>query len=807
MTATNSPAIRSGFLKRLMQDQTGNTLAIAAAAVFPVIGIVGGAVDIGRGYMTKSRLQQACDAGALAARKAMDGAVLLDTEKAVGYRFFDFNFASGTYGTNNLVRTYSQPSTNATPPVPLPQINGSASLEMPTALMRVFGNESLTISVSCTAKQDVSHADVAMVLDVTGSMAGQMKMTTASSPTESRLSALKRATKAFYDTLGPGRAGGDLTKGRIRYAVIPYGRVANVGNLLTTSQMVDSHTYPSRSLMAPQTFNHWSDTTADLNSTWTWTPTASQLNNIKNTANYPAANWSSQTGTGTYTFDNILNDAPTTIDKKITTVGGVAAIAANCYQANLYVAGANDSAPGLFGVGRRSDSISSTNDTSGNVAPVHPATFRVINNRSAKLTTKSLGIRYKWVSNECRLQVANGNTSTNFSKQNVVGMRYRDISWASRTARLFNYQQYLLDVSALKKANGTFNSSLSIPNIDASGGTSLDVRLSGSLATQTSYAGSTPAARTVNWLGCVEERQIDNTITGSTSFTAIPSAAYDLNIKILAAAADDATRWRPFLDELVYTPEAVAFKDMDDSDPVGGVYGTAGGAICPSPAFKLQEVSSYNADPLDIPYFADKLVFDDNASGAAAYYYPYMAPTADNPSTTTVNEANNNNLPTLKNYIDRIRMTPGTIHDPAFVWGMHLVSGQGMFASENPDYFEGMLVGRHIVFMTDGEANPGEDKYTFSGYNMVDGRVAPANTSDAAMKVIHNSRLRILCEEAKKQGITVWVVVIKDGVSSDADLRGCASSASNFKSATNSAELISSFQTIAQSIGGLRITE
>jgi hypothetical protein len=493
----------------------------------------------------------------------------------------------------------------------------------------------------------------------------------------------------------------------------------------------------------------------------------------------------------------LTNGASIAIPKKITTVGGVAATAANCYTANTFVTGSSDTAPGLYAVGRRSDSTNTQKDVSGAIAPVNPATFRVMKNRTANLTTDTRGLRYKWVSSECRLQTANGNSSTKFTNQNAVGMVYRNISWASRTANLFDYQQYLIDVSALKKVNGTWNSSLSIPGIDASGGSNLDIRKSGELFTQPSRTGSTAAARTINWLGCVEERQTDNTITGTTDFTSIPSAAYDLNIKILAAASDDATRWRPHLNELVYTPEAVAYVDMEDS----------GTLDCPSPAFKLQEIASYNAANLTIPYFSDKLVFDSVSGGATSAYYPYMAPTLDNTSTPNVNEANDNNLPTFKNYIDRIKMVPGTIHDPAFVWGMHLVSGQGMFASENPDFFEGLLVGRHIVFMTDGEANPGEEKYVFSGYNMVDGRVAPTNTTDAGMKLIHNRRLRMLCEQAKSQGITVWVVVIKDGVSSDADLRGCASSTSNFKSATNSTELIASFQTIAQSIGGLRITE
>ena len=61
----------AGFLRRLRDDQAGNTFLILGAGIFPILGMIGGAVDIGRQYMTQARLQVACDAGALAARRVM----------------------------------------------------------------------------------------------------------------------------------------------------------------------------------------------------------------------------------------------------------------------------------------------------------------------------------------------------------------------------------------------------------------------------------------------------------------------------------------------------------------------------------------------------------------------------------------------------------------------------------------------------------------------------------------------------------------------------------------------------------------
>ena len=62
----NSDATHAcGIMSRLLKNEEGNIIAILAAAVIPVIGLVGGALDMSRLYLTQARLQGACDAGAL----------------------------------------------------------------------------------------------------------------------------------------------------------------------------------------------------------------------------------------------------------------------------------------------------------------------------------------------------------------------------------------------------------------------------------------------------------------------------------------------------------------------------------------------------------------------------------------------------------------------------------------------------------------------------------------------------------------------------------------------------------------------
>src|SRR3546814_9758809 len=87
---------------KLLRDQRGNAFMLTAAAVVPLIGIVGSAVDIGRAYMTQLRLQQACDAGVLAGRRAMAGGEYGDSAEGEANKMFNFNFPRSEEHTSEL---------------------------------------------------------------------------------------------------------------------------------------------------------------------------------------------------------------------------------------------------------------------------------------------------------------------------------------------------------------------------------------------------------------------------------------------------------------------------------------------------------------------------------------------------------------------------------------------------------------------------------------------------------------------------------------------------------------------------------
>lgn len=229
------------FLTRLRHDAAGNTIALVAAAIIPLAGMIGGAVDMSRLYLVKTRLQQACDAGSLAGRKAMGGSGWTtgtdngSTEDTAN-KLFNANFVNGAYGTGTLTNEFEESSGTVT---------GTASVVVPMTLMRIFNMTQRTISVSCTAKMEIPNTDVMFVLDVTGSM-----------NTDNKIGGLRSAVLCFYEALlrvntaevcgNDPTATSSTTTAQIRFGFVPYSVNVNVGKLLPQTFIADRWTYQSR---------------------------------------------------------------------------------------------------------------------------------------------------------------------------------------------------------------------------------------------------------------------------------------------------------------------------------------------------------------------------------------------------------------------------------------------------------------------------------------------------------------------------------------------------------------------------------
>lgn len=228
MRGTLLSRLRSGAMK-LLRDQGGNALMLTAAAVIPVIGIAGSAIDIGRAYMAELRLQQACDAGVLAGRRVMGGGEYDEDAQAEANKMFGFNYPTGLYGSEDI----EFDSDLAEGEVSV--VEGTAAARLPTQLMQVFGFPEFNLSVDCKAKMEIAHTDVMLVLDVTGSMKEEMDE-------------LKEASTDFLDTMLD--TGGD---GLLRIGVVPYSATVRVGHLLKPEWLSEQVTIPSRTVTSTTT--------------------------------------------------------------------------------------------------------------------------------------------------------------------------------------------------------------------------------------------------------------------------------------------------------------------------------------------------------------------------------------------------------------------------------------------------------------------------------------------------------------------------------------------------------------------------
>lgn len=262
-----------GILVGLARDTRAATLPLMAAAMIPLVAMIGGAVDMSRFYLVKTRLQQACDAGALAARRTMTTTALDDESHEQGQNFFKLNLREGIYGADDVTLTLhdvNDAGEVVSPDDAIGKVGGTAVAKVPTTMMRVFNYDEVEMTAECEARLEVSNNDIMFVLDVTGSMAG------------SRIEGLKTAVVDFYDAIAEATS----EESRLRIGFVPYsssvnlGSVGMTGGILPLQYITDTTPYQTRRRVK------LSDVTTTNNGNWTtisssataWTQHSSQAN-------------------------------------------------------------------------------------------------------------------------------------------------------------------------------------------------------------------------------------------------------------------------------------------------------------------------------------------------------------------------------------------------------------------------------------------------------------------------------------------------------------------------------------------------
>ena len=203
---------RNTRMGALLSDTSGNTLAMTAAVVIPLLAIAGGAIDAGRMYYAKNQLQFACDSAVLAGRKTMEGKTMDSKTEQTIDEFFHNNYKEGMLHTSD---TDIEPSV-----VGDGLVSATATTSIPMTVMAVFGYGEKDLTVQCTAARNIGNTDIMFVLDTTLSM-------TQTNPEDSdkRIVALRKAVEDFYDVL----PAVDNGSARVRYGFMPFSNNVNVG--------------------------------------------------------------------------------------------------------------------------------------------------------------------------------------------------------------------------------------------------------------------------------------------------------------------------------------------------------------------------------------------------------------------------------------------------------------------------------------------------------------------------------------------------------------------------------------------------
>lgn len=671
----------------LARDNSGNILIMVAAALIPLIGLVGSGVDIARAYMAQLRLQQACDAGVLAGRRAMAaGQWTADTEKA-GRDMFDFNYPANMYGSTNV--NFTPTAVNAS------NVTGTATAYLPTVLMHIFpfGKLGFDLSVSCGAEMEIANTDVMLVFDVTGSMEFYPHNQNKAPAGSQRMDALKTAAMDFFDTITSAALVGD---GRLRIGMVPYNSMANVGGILLAKDknwILDHSVISSRT---PRMYYYWNAT--------------NDRDAVKNAPSSVTGNW-----------EDLLIDSSATSSTLCTARPVPATTFATAATAvNAHLAGRPFS--------RTTETTTSTNNLTATQIT------------EAGQVHRYYDYRYNWSGGACWLQ----------RQLNTVTLT-RSIAAPKSTAfRDYMYESRVLDVRAIKDGfSYTRNSSTGAETYTNSGKLTINSAANGGNHSN------------IPWTGCVMERQT----TPVTSGTGAPSGTLDLNVD--TAPTNAASRWMMIFPDYTYNRTSSM--------------GTAPSSLSPSATS------------------SDYAKFGKPVSGETDNSAWGNCPTAAKKLTTMTAS----DRTTFKTWVDALTPVGGTYHDAGLVWGLRLLSKDGMFSDENSAAPNSRPIGRHIIFMTDGQMDARAGILSHQGYEGVDRRVSgSSSTSDGNMKARHLARFSALCDIAPGKNITIWVITFAED--SDDAVKECATAGKLYVTKTRQ-ELINAFNDIAGQISRLRL--
>jgi Flp pilus assembly protein TadG len=200
---------------RFVADQRGGVVPIFALAIIPIIGLVGAAVDYSRGNAARTAMLAALDATALMLSRDAAG-MDPDQVSAKATSFFNAQFSRPEVTNLQVTGVLQNPQAGSF------ILDVTAKGTVPTTW--IIGQQKLDISSNAQVKWGVKKLELALVLDNTGSMANNGKLTQLKTASHNLLTTLKNAAKQLGD---------------VKVAIIPFDKTVNVGTAYASSGWVD----------------------------------------------------------------------------------------------------------------------------------------------------------------------------------------------------------------------------------------------------------------------------------------------------------------------------------------------------------------------------------------------------------------------------------------------------------------------------------------------------------------------------------------------------------------------------------------
>lgn len=185
-------------------DQRGSIAIVFALSIAMITFSCGVAIDFARGHHTKAALQNALDAGVLAASKLpmhASGSAIQDR----GTKYFDIAVAGS--GVMALVNTPVFSRTNGA-------VEASVHASVATTLTHVLGFDSLPVDVRSVAASHGNGMELMLILDVSSSMSG------------SKIAGLRTAGVTLIDAIYQGAS----SRPKTWIGITPFSGRVNIGD-------------------------------------------------------------------------------------------------------------------------------------------------------------------------------------------------------------------------------------------------------------------------------------------------------------------------------------------------------------------------------------------------------------------------------------------------------------------------------------------------------------------------------------------------------------------------------------------------